>query len=282
MRQHVKVALSGDGGDEAFGGYNFYWQLALIARMQRLPMPLWQGASVGLMHLARVGLVHAHTQQRFAELSGADDIAVIQELLTWVREKEQRRLCLDDGKMQPIRRLFEPRWEYRLPQGASRIERLSALATEVNIRLVLPNDFLFKVDTASMKESLEVRVPMLDEDLFSLGLSLPHRLKVKGRMCKRVLRGVAERRLPSAVAKKPKRGFVLPVDTWVDTDFKRRLRNTLLGPSSRLPEFFNPAAYKPIVEAFCEGRPLSGISKDGLYSRVIMFLSIHLTTEQLG
>jgi asparagine synthase (glutamine-hydrolysing) len=232
--------------------------------------------------LARFGLVHAHRQQRFAELSGADDIAVIQELLTWVREEEQRRLCLDDGKMLPIRRLFEPQWEYRLPRGTSRIERLSALATEVNIRLVLPNDFLFKVDTASMKESLEVRVPMLDENLFALGLSLPHRLKVKGRMCKRVLRGVAERRLPPVVAKKPKRGFVIPIDTWVDTDFKRRLRDSLLGPSSRLPEFFNPSAYKPIVEAFCEGRPLSGISKDGLYSRVIMFLSIQLTTERLG
>jgi asparagine synthase (glutamine-hydrolysing) len=282
MRQHVKVALSGDGGDEAFGGYNFYWQLALIAWLQRLPMPVWQGLSVGLIPLARFGLVHAHRQQRFNELAGADDIAVIQQLLTWVREEEQRRLCLDDGKVLPIRRLFEPRWEYGLPRGASRIERLSALATEANIRLVLPNDFLFKVDKASMKEGLEVRVPMLDEDLFALGLSLPHRLKVKGRTCKRVLREVAKRRLPSAVAKKPKRGFVIPVDTWVDSNFKRRLRDSLLGPSSRLPEFFNPDAYKPIVEAFCEDRPLSGISKGGLYSRVIMFLSIQLTTERLA
>jgi asparagine synthase (glutamine-hydrolysing) len=281
MRQHVKVALSGDGGDEAFGGYNFYWQLALIAWLQRLPSPLWQGASVGLIPLTRVGLVHAHRRQRFTELAGADDIAVIQELLTWVREEEQRRLCLDDGKVLPIRRLFEPQWEHRLPRGISRIERLSALATEANIRLVLPNDFLFKVDTASMKESLEVRVPMLDEDLFGLGLSLPHRLKVKGRTGKRVLRGVAERRLPSVVAKKPKRGFVIPVNTWVDTDFKKRLRDSLLGPSSLLPEFFNPVTYKPIVEAFCEDRPFSGISKEGLYSRIIMFLSIQLTTEQL-
>ena len=53
------------------------------------------------------------------------------------------------------------------------MERLSAHATEVNTRLVLPNDFLFKVDIASMKESLEVRVPMLDEDLFAFGFSLP-------------------------------------------------------------------------------------------------------------
>ena len=72
---------------------------------------------------------------------------------------------------------------------------------------MLPNDFLFKVDTASMRESLEVRVPMLDEDLFAFGLSLPHACKVEGRSPKKVLRAVAERWLPASIARKPKWGF---------------------------------------------------------------------------
>jgi asparagine synthase (glutamine-hydrolysing) len=143
----------------------------------------------------------------------------------------------------------------------------------------LPNDFLFKVDTASMRESLEVRVPMLDEDLFTFGLSLPHFLKVNGRTCKRVLRAVAERRLPAAVATKPKMGFGIPVDAWVDTDFKVRLRDTLLDSSSKLPEFFRPEAYQPIIEAFCDGRPSPGISREGFYQRAIMLLSLHLALE---
>jgi asparagine synthase (glutamine-hydrolysing) len=158
---------------------------------------------------------------------------------------------------------------------------LSALATEANVRLILPNDFLFKVDMASMKESLEVRVPMLDEDLFAFGLSLPHSLKVKGRTCKRVLRRVSNRWLPAAVAQKPKLGFVIPVDTWVDANFKALLKESLLGPSSRLPEFFNPAAYQPILKAFCEDSPSFGISRGGLYGRAIMLLSVQLAAEQL-
>jgi len=144
---------------------------------------------------------------------------------------------------------------------------------------MLPNDFLFKVDIASMKESLEVRVPMLDEDLFAFGLTLPHRLKVIGRTCKRVLREVAKRRLPSAVANKPKLGFAIPVDSWVDAHFKECMRGALLGPSSRLPEFFRPEVYRPMVEAFCQGRLYPGMSRPGLYQRAIMLLSVHLALD---
>ena len=75
----------------------------------------------------------------------------------------------------------------------------------------MANDFLFKVDTASMRESLEVRVPMLDEDLFAFGLSLSHACKVEGRSSKRVLRAVADGWLPASVARKPQWGFAIPL-----------------------------------------------------------------------
>src|SRR5262249_5780723 len=117
---------------------------------------------------------------------------------------------------------------------------------------------------------------MLDEDLFAFGLSLPHRLKVNGRTCKRVLRAVAKRRLPPSVANKPKWGFAIPVDSWVDAGFKARLKDTLLGSSSRLPEFFRPEVYQPMIEAFCKGSPCPSIPRQGLYQRAIMLLSVHL------
>ena len=127
-----------------------------------------------------------------------------------------------------------------------------------------------------MKESLEVRVPMLDEDLFAFGLSLPHNLKVRGQTCKRVLRAVALRRLPHAVAHKPKLGFGVPVDKWVNTEFKARVREVLLGSSSSLPEFYRPEVYRPMVEAFCTGHPYRGISPYDLYRWVILLLSVQL------
>jgi asparagine synthase (glutamine-hydrolysing) len=278
MRRHVTVALSGDGGDEGFGGYDVYWRIANIARWQRLPVQIRRGGTALLASIPKLGDLTEHLPQRMRELDSADDTSVMQVLHCWIREEEHGHLCRETDVL-PVRRLFEPHWEHALPPKACRLERLSVHATEVNTRLILPNDFLFKVDTASMRESLEVRVPMLDEDLFAFGLSLPHYLKVNGRTCKRVLRAVAGCRLPSTVANKPKRGFGIPVDAWVNADFKVRLRDALLGISSKLPEFFRPEAYQPIVEAFCDGRPCHGISRQGLYQRAMMLLSLHLALE---
>jgi asparagine synthase (glutamine-hydrolysing) len=195
-----------------------------------------------------------------------------------MREQEHNALCLDPGAL-PLRRLFEPQWEHFFPCPASRLDRLFMLATEANVRLMLPNDFLFKVDAASMKESIEIRVPMLDENLFDFALSLPYFLKVNGRTCKRVLREVSQYKLPASVASKPKQGFSIPIDRWVDAAFKPLLRDTLLGPSSKLPEFFRPDVYRPIIEAFCDGRAVPEISRDNLYQRAIMFLSVHLASR---
>src|SRR5262249_51811207 len=159
MRQDVTVALSGDGGDEGFGGYDLYWRIASIARWQTFPVPIWRGAAVALAPLERLAVVPERLPQRLRDLAGADDTSVMQNLLCWVREREHQRLCCDKDVL-PVRRLFEPQWEHGLPSKASRLERLSAHATEIHTRLLLPDDFLFKVDMASMRESLEVRVPM--------------------------------------------------------------------------------------------------------------------------
>ncbi len=280
MRRHVKVALSGDGGDEAFAGYDLYWQLNRLSRLSSVPRPLLIVARGGLRAAGLVSSRYTRWAGRLRDFESGDEAEIIGSLFRWIRDEELRRL-LPDLAVEPVVRHFEKRWEHILPPQASRLERLSAHATEINVRLLLPDDFLFKVDMASMRESLEVRVPMLDEELVDFGMSLPHRLKVRNHDGKLVLRELAARKLPDAVARKPKWGFGVPVDTWLSPGFRDSLRATLLAADTPIAAYYDRCAYGPIVEAFCEGRQLPAISRQGLYQRVTMLLSTHVTLAAL-
>jgi asparagine synthase (glutamine-hydrolysing) len=275
MRRHVAVALSGDGGDEGFGGYYFHWMIERVASWLRVPAPGLTLGSLLARPAARLGYVSPGFPDRLLLYRGASDAAVVRSLTTWIEEAEHRRLCRDRDIL-PVDRHFAPQWDCDLGPRPERVDSLSALATEVNVRLILPNDFLFKTDIASMRVGLELRVPMLDEDLFAFALTLPRTLKVRGSTGKRVLRGLAERQLPADVARKPKMGFGVPVDRWVDADFRARLGRLLLGPEAILPEFFEPDLYRPWIEAFAENRAASGVSRSGLQYRIIMLLALQL------
>ncbi len=281
MRRHVTVALSGDGGDEGFGGYDFFWQLNGISRLDSVPGPIRALLAFAAPALRPLSSKAARLGRRLNAIDWSDETAVIQYLLSWVREDEQKRF-LPELRADSVRRHFEPRWPRDGGAKASRLERLSALGTEVRARLSLPNDYLFKVDIGSMRHSLEVRVPLLDEELFGFGLSLPHELKVSGRTGKRVLRAVAQKRLPRDVVEKKKWGFGIPVDTWAGDAFRRNVRDTLLAGSSAVANWFDRGIVRELVDAFTGQGDASGISRQGLYQRIVMLLAVHFVMEDVA
>ncbi|HEX7087916.1 MAG TPA: asparagine synthase (glutamine-hydrolyzing) [Vicinamibacterales bacterium] len=275
MRPHVTVALSGDGGDEAFGGYPAYLQLARLVHLTAVPAPLTRFGALLLAGPARAGTVPAQLPARLRLLAGADDVSVVEALRCWVRADEHARLSRITG-VEPVRRHFEPVWTHELPRNSSALARISALLTEVDVRLVLPDDMLFKVDIASMREGLEVRVPMLDEQLFEFGLMLPHALKAGGGEAKRVLRAVAARRLPRTIARRPKHGFTVPVDRWATPALRMRIHDALADPRSPLADCVNPDEFRPWLAAFRQDASVPDISREGLYGRVVMLLALCL------
>jgi asparagine synthase (glutamine-hydrolysing) len=216
-RGDLTVALSGDGGDEVFGGYRLYRALAAHRFLSRLP-PAGRAALSGLLRVlpARHGGGASGLVQRARKLLAglAPDLAV--EHAAWMSVSspaERRELCpgIEGGHLG--RTLVEERYRRFTSARTLRSPLDATLAVEVD--LPLPDDMLAKVDRTSMLHALEVRAPFLDPEVVELSLSLPtttHVSPFRGkRLLRRALRGV----LPSYILNGPKRGFEVPVGNWL-------------------------------------------------------------------
>jgi asparagine synthase (glutamine-hydrolysing) len=214
-RRHVTVALAGDGGDEAFAGYERY---AAVALAERLPAPLARAgaAAVGLLPAARreprSPLFRAARFLRAAAAPRAERYARLMEVFPY----ELRRRLLVDVDVRPTARLRgEP------GPGLAGLQRL-------DLETYLPGDLLMKADLASMAASLELRAPLLDHRVVELGLSLPDELKLHGRSGKLALRQAFADLLPPQVAARGKTGFGVPLGRWFREDL-RELSSDLLA-----------------------------------------------------
>jgi asparagine synthase (glutamine-hydrolysing) len=138
---------------------------------------------------------------------------------------------------------------------------------------------LRKVDMMSMRASIEVRVPMLDEEIVDLGLTLSHRLKTDGHKGKLVLRGLASRWLPQNVAEHPKHGFSIPLDRMANPAFQNMIKDMLLSKTARINSFMNDGLIRTWLELFRQahqGKYAGTISREGLYYRILMLLALEL------
>ena len=221
-RQHVTVALSGDAGDELFGGY--YNRYFLIPKFWRrvgwMPLPLRRALGAVLTALpsdlidrlagplakwagiARPGGKAYRLGLRLRDMHSIDDLAV-SLTFTW---PEASRMVVK-GRIPP--NLLDDRANW--PKLAESVARMMALDGQT----YLPDDILVKVDRAAMAVSLETRVPFLDRDLVEFAWSLPQHMKIRNGQGKWLLRRLLDRYVPRALMDRPKMGFDFPLDVWL-------------------------------------------------------------------
>jgi asparagine synthase (glutamine-hydrolysing) len=242
---HVKVAMSGEGGDELFGGYYTYVADLLAPRVGRLAA-LARPLIERLPSSSRRAAAFDYKAKRFAR---AATLPPLERHHGWkeIFDPETRASLILEGS-DPSRRGTDPlevyRCRYRETEGAPELARLQ----DVDLNVYLPSDLLVKTDRTSMAHSLEARVPFLDTAVADLALALPTSQKVLGFSKKRLLREALEPLLPREVTHGRKQGFSIPAAAWLRGDLEPFAREVLSPARVRKQGWFDPGVVTAILD----------------------------------
>jgi asparagine synthase (glutamine-hydrolysing) len=242
----VKVALSGEGGDELFGGYYTYVadQLApRVGRLATLAKPLVEALPSGD---SRVGF--DYKAKRFARAAANADPLERHHAWKEIHPAQRRRALMGaDPGWDPVD-LYRER--YAETRGAQRLARMQ----DVDLGIYLVDDLLVKTDRASMAHSLELRVPLLDQRVADFALAMPDRLKVRGFAKKRLLRRALAPLLPREIVHGRKQGFSIPLAAWLRGPLEPFARDVLSPQTLDRQGCLDAAAVTPLLDAHCSGR----------------------------
>ena len=262
-RQHVTVALSGDAGDELFGGYNrYFWGPRIWRRLAWLPYPARQALGRAISSLPVAGW-DALGMPLNALLLGTRGIARVGDKAHKLAARLRGVQSMDDLYLSLVSEWQDPAQVVR-GEGGPVSERPGLLADplpaagveDATLRMMyrdsmtyLPDDILCKVDRAAMATSLETRVPFLDHRVAELAWQLPLSMKVRGNEGKWALRQVLYKYVPRELIERPKAGFGIPVGQWIRGPLRAWAESLLDEKRLAAEGYFHPA---PIRQRWAE------------------------------
>jgi asparagine synthase (glutamine-hydrolysing) len=242
-RETVTVAQSGDGGDESFAGYGHYRDIYITGMLHRLPSPLLKLVSA---FLDRFSTPKLRPLRDFGRRITQPELLRYLQLVAHF--PGDARMGIYSPEMR--QRFAQDRIAGRLQQvlDSSTAPERVARFLELDIRTYLPDDILVKVDIASMAHSLEVRCPLLDQEVMAFAASIPLSRKLRGLSSKIVLRAAAADLVPESILNRTKKGFDLPVDRWMREDLAPMARDILLDRTASQRGLFDPPAVAHLLE----------------------------------
>jgi len=256
-RENLVVALSGDGGDEIFGGYDRYLAAPLLQTLN----PFLGFAKLGFQ-LSNIysGIsnkrIHRIGHQMKSMPSLADRYFSIQTLAQW---RELQSLLNQNILTDVISTQFIDHFNH-----GKNLTELDQLVRS-DLSYYLPGDILAKVDIATMANGLELRSPLLDVNVVEWGLSLRSRYKIKGFETKRILKDVARSLVPAGLIDRPKMGFGIPRAEWLRTGMKDIVLDTLTDATAIQRGWFNSSEVSKVIDAHMAGK-----NRDNLLWPILM------------
>ena len=254
-REHIKVALSGEGSDELFGGY-----------------PTYLGARLAEYYLRLPGVLRRQVFARLARLLPVSSTAVplglfLRRFLSHAEKSPAERHQIWFGMFTPteLDHLFSPAWTGPQPPSRDIFLPLSHVLEGVrcdetvsqmlylDFRLYLEDNLLVKIDRASMACSLELRTPFLDHRLIEFAEGLPGSLKVRGFQLKYILKKAVERWLPPEIVYRQKRGFSVPIASWMRNELRPLVEETLSEGKLQRQGLFNVAFVRRLLKEHWAG-----------------------------
>ncbi len=212
-KRHVSVVLTGDGGDEFFGGYHYYKIIGKMGEFYTLPNFLNSVARQAVSYLP------SHRFQLLEQAMGKNNTSELYAFLRSIQKDFPSPISVE------ARQTTQSIADYYLAQFhklQASIPSLNAVeqAMYIDAQNILPNEYLTKVDLATMSQSIEARNPFLDHKLVEWALSLPIEFKIRSGQTKWILRRAALELLPKKIVQGKKKGFVIPIDRWLRTSLK--------------------------------------------------------------